>query len=144
MKQTKTGKLCPAYNPAPMSVVQVKVSTITANSPVLGSKTRNSSHFRKVTHHDETESTIENSDYSQDVPEIITVNNDELNQDCSDNSNVTDVSAGRPKRRTRMPARYKDFISKCIYIYIYIYTIVLYNYMCKNEAEWSECNYDVK
>jgi hypothetical protein len=115
MKQTKTDKLCPAYNPAPMSVVQVKGSMITANSPVLGSKTRNSSHFRKVTDHDvtpETESTIENSDYSQDVPEIITVNNDELNQDSSHNSNVTDVSAGRPKRRTRMPARYKDFISK--------------------------------
>jgi len=54
-----------------MSVAQVKGGMITANSPVLGSKTRNSSHFRKVTDHavtPETESTIENSDYSQDVP----------------------------------------------------------------------------
>jgi len=109
MKQPKTDELCPVYNPAPLSVVQVKGRMIASNSPVVGSKTRNSSHFRKVNDHNvtkETESTIDSSNYLQDVPESITENH-EINQDSSHNS---DVSAGHPTRQTRMPARYKDFI----------------------------------
>ena len=57
MKQPKTDKLRPVYNPAPMSVVQVKGSMITTDSPVIGRETRNSSHFRKVNDHNVTKET---------------------------------------------------------------------------------------
>ena len=68
-----------------MFMVQVKGSRITTNSLVIGTKTRNSSHFRKLNDHNVTkESTIDSCSDSQDVSESITENH-ELNQDSSHN-----------------------------------------------------------
>ena len=49
IRQKKQNKLNPAYNSDPMTVIGVEESMISASSPSIGDKTRNSSPFKWLT-----------------------------------------------------------------------------------------------
>lgn len=116
IRQDKHNKLTPAYNPEPMVVEQVKGSMVTARSPSLGCKTRNSSKFKRC--HDNRPPVMDTDPDDPPVHSVNPDNTDNMDVITEDHqpASVTPVSPSgvsqhaRPRREMRRPVKFKDYI----------------------------------
>nr|XP_039261226.1 uncharacterized protein LOC120337496 [Styela clava] len=115
MRQNRSNKLSSAYRPEPMDVINVKGSMITAQSPNIGSKTRNASLFKKV--NDCTfrkrftnitgADVLHDNDISDDTANL-NVDNETADPIAESPPSVPSVR-DRPRRCPKVPSRFKDF-----------------------------------
>lgn len=113
VKQTKTNKLTPTYNPTPLKITEVRGSRITAQE-INGSwaVTRDASYFRKIQVDVRADNADEDdaSGESEGETENENASSDTLQKrKQQDVPNENTEEAQRPRRTTRMPSYLKDY-----------------------------------